>query len=499
MKARRFEVLNKKEVERIHQASMSVLMRKGVKVEAEDLRDFFRKRGADVDDSEQVVRIPEEIVLWAVEQTPSRFVFYGHDPKFKVKIDTRSSHFCGLGTPTNLVDKDGGYSPTTLEDLRKHIILIDDLDNLTNDQMDIWPNDVQMTTIHVEAIRMWARWARKPFGSGTLGYLASKDMMDMTAMVVGGMDKLMKKPRYVGITSIVSPLKIDTAQGHGLKVFVEHNQPLTVTPEAMGGTTAPITLAGLLVQHNAEVLAHITLAQIIKPGAAVMYGTCSTVADMRTGNVALGSFETGLVTAGCAQMARSYGIPSRGIGGATDSKLLDIQCGFERMMSLSAAYMAGINYITCAGTLEGPVSGAHELMVLDNELAGMVQRVGRGIDVNDETLAVDLIADLDWSEAYIDKMHTAEHFRSELHLSDLFDHTVREAWVGAGSKTVLDRCAEKVEEILANHEPNKLSRKLEDDMQRFIDEVAARPIEEFYKYEGLSAELPSYVSDQSEG
>jgi len=496
MKARKFEVFSKKEVERIHQASLNVLRTKGVKVEAQDLRDLFRERGADVDDSEQVVRIPEEIVQWAIEQTPSRFMLYGHDPKFKVKVDTSSSIFAGLGTPPDLVDKDGNHSPTTLEDLRKHIILIDDLDNLTNDQMDIWPNDVPMTTIHVEAIRVWAREARKPFGSGTLGYLASKDMMDMVALVVGGMDKLMKKPRKVGITSIVSPLKIDTAQGHGMRVFIEHNQPITVTPEAMGGTTAPITLAGLLVQHNAEVLAHIALAQIIKPGAAVMYGTCSTVADMRTGNVAIGSFETGLITAGCAQLARSYKIPSRGVGGTTDSKLLDVQCGFERMMNLYHAYMAGINYITCAGTLECTLAGSHELMVLDNELAGMVKRIGRGIEVNDDTLAVDLINDLDWSDSYIDKMHTVEHFRSELHLSDLFEHTVRDAWVSAGSKTVLDRCAETVEQIIANHEPNKLSRKLESEMQKFIDDVAARPIEEFYKYEGLSAEMPSYVPDQ---
>ena len=474
---------------------MTVLARKGVKVEAQDLRDLFKERGADVNDSEQVVRIPKDIVEWAVEQAPSKFTFCGYDPKFKVKVDTRSSLFCGLGTPTNMLDKDGNLAPTTLEDLRKHIILIDDLDNLTNDQMDLWPNDIPMTTIHVESIRLWAREARKPFGSGTLGYLASKDMMDMSAMVVGGMDKLMGKPRFVAITSIVSPLKIDTAQGHGMKVLVEHNQPVIVAPEAMAGTTAPVTLAGLLVQHNAEVLAHITLAQIIRPGAPIFWGTVSTVADMRTGNAAIGSFETGLITAACAQLARFYKIPSRGVGGTTDSKVLDIQCGFERLMNLYAAFMAGINYITCAGTLEHTITGSHELMVLDNELAGMLKRVARGIEVNDDTLALDLICNLGWNENYMDQMHTAEHFRSELFLSKLIDHTVRDAWESAGSKTILDRCAEQVERIVADHKPNRLSPKLEDDMQRFIDEVAARSIEEFYKYEGMSAELPSYVPD----
>jgi trimethylamine--corrinoid protein Co-methyltransferase len=212
---------------------------------------------------------------------------------------------------------------------------------------------------------------------------------------------------------------------------------------------------------------------------------------MRTGNVALGSFETGLITAGSAQLARMYKIPSRGVGGTTDSKLLDIQCGFERMMNLYAAYMSGINYITCVGTLERTVTGSHELMVLDNELAGMLKRVGRGIEVNQDTLAIDVICDLKWTDNYMDQMHTAEHFRSELFLSDLIDHDVRDAWATAGSKTILDRCAAKVDKIIANHKPNELSSRLEIDMQKFIDEVAARPIEEFYKYEGLAAPPPS--------
>ncbi len=492
MKASRFQVLNKKEIAQIHEGSLMVLLKKGVKVEAQDLRDLFRQRGADVDDAEQVVRIPQELVLWAVEQAPKSFTVYGHSPRFKARISTRSTHFCGLGTPTNMLDHKGNFTPVNLEDLRKHLILIDDLDQLTNDQMDLWPNDIPMTTIHVESIRLWARECRKPFGCGTLGYLACKDMMDMCAMVLGGTDEFLSRPRMIGITSIVSPLKIDTAQGHGMKVYVEHNQPVIVAPEAMAGATAPVTLAGLLVQHNAEVLAHITLAQIIKPGAPVLWGTVSTVSDMRTGNVALGSFETGLITAACAQLARFYDIPSRGVGASTDSKLLDIQCGFERMMNLYAAYMSGINYITCAGTLERTVSGSHELMVLDNELAAMLKRVGKGITVNPDTLAVDLISNLGWSENYMDQMHTAQHFRSELFLSNLIDHSNRDAWQTAGSKSILDRCAEKVDEIVAKHQPNRVMRKLEDDMQRFIDQVAARPIEEFYKYEGL-AEAPANI------
>jgi trimethylamine--corrinoid protein Co-methyltransferase len=276
-----------------------------------------------------------------------------------------------------------------------------------------------------------------------------------------------------------------------MKVYVEHNQPVMPSPEAMGGTTAPVTLAGLLVQHNAEVLGHITLAQIIRPGAPVLWGTVSTVADMRTGNVALGSFETGLITAASAQLARLYNIPSRGVGATTDSKVMDVQCGFERMMNLYAAYMSGINYITCAGTLERTVAGSHELMVLDNELIGMLKRVRRGIDVNPATLAIDEICNLGWNENYMDQMHTAEHFRSEIFLSDLVDHTNRESWQAAGSKTVIDRCAEKVEQIIATHKPNEIDSSLEAAMQKFIDEVAARPIEEFYKYEGLAEAPPT--------
>lgn len=159
----------------------------------------------------------------------------------------------------------------------------------------------------------------------------------MMAMTVGGKEELRKRPRFMMICSVVSPLQMDQAQAEGLLITADYGQPLAISPEGIAGATSPVTLAGLLVQENANILAHITLAQIFRPGTPVFYGTVSTVSNMQHGTVALGAPETGLITAGSAQLARYYGLPIRSVGGTTESKRPDYQAGLERMNTLLPA------------------------------------------------------------------------------------------------------------------------------------------------------------------
>ena len=179
--------------------------------------------------------------------------------------------------------------------------------------MDIWPNDIPMTRIHAEAILAWAQNSRKSFGMGCYGVMASEDMMHMMAIAVGGKEELKRHPRFFAICSAMDPLQMISLQLEGLYILAEYGQPMAMSPEAMAGSTAPATLAGLLAQHNAEILAHITLAQVIAPGTPVLYGSVSTITDMATALPALGSVETGLITAASAQLARHYGLPCRAV------------------------------------------------------------------------------------------------------------------------------------------------------------------------------------------
>jgi len=335
MKTARFEVLNQQEVERIHAASMEVLASVGIKVDYPTARDLFREAGAQVEEEKQCVRIPETLVRWALDQAPQQFTLYGSDPDFCMEIGGDHVQFAGLGTPTSIIDMESGeHRPTTMADTVRHIQLINGCQHIHNSQMDVWPNDVPMTSIHTEAIWAWAHHSRKPFGMGCYGYLPTLDMMRLMAIAVGGKEELRQRPRFFAICSVVSPLQMSQMQAEGLLICAAYGQPLAMSPEAIAGATAPVTLAGLLVQQNANILAHVTLAQIFRPGTPVLYGTVSTIANLRLGTVALGAVETGLITAGAAQMARHYGLPCRSVGGATESKLEDLQAGVERMGTL---------------------------------------------------------------------------------------------------------------------------------------------------------------------
>jgi trimethylamine--corrinoid protein Co-methyltransferase len=351
--------------------------------------------------------------------------------------------------------------------------------------MDVWANDIPMTTIHTEAIYAWAHNTHKSYGMGCYGYLPTLDMMRMISMAVGGKAELKKKPRFMAICSVVSPLQMDQAQAEGLLICAEYGQPLAISPEAIAGTSAPITLAGLLVQENANILAHITLAQIFRPGTPVLYGTVSTVANMRHGTVALGSMETGLITAASAQLARHYGLPCRSVGAATDSKREDLQAGFERMGTLLPAVLAGVNYITCAGTLDSTMLESHALLLLDDEICGATVRMARGIEVNDDTMALGHIKRIGFSGNYITEKHTASHFRKELYMPSLLPREPYEAWEKAGSRLAMDYARERARAILAKHQPRPLDPAIESEIQAFRQMVAARSMEEFYSFEAV--------------
>jgi trimethylamine--corrinoid protein Co-methyltransferase len=486
MATARFEVLGRDEVERIHAASMEILSAVGIKVDYQTARDLFRQAGAEVDDETQCVRIPEELVQRAVEQAPSRFTLYGSDPDFQMEIGGGQTHFAALGTPTSIIDMDSGKRrPTTISDVVRHIQLVNGCQHIHNSQMDVWPNDIPMTTIHTEAIWAWAHHSRKPFGMGCYGYMPTLDMMRMMAIAVGGKAELQQRPRFFAICSVNSPLQMIQMQAEGLLICAEYGQPVAMSPEAIAGLTAPVTLAGLLAQQNANILAHITLAQIFRPGTPVLYGTVSTIANMRLGTVALGAVETGLVTAGAAQMAHHYGLPCRSVGAATESKLEDLQAGTERMATLLQAVLAGVDFITCGGTLDSTMLESDPLLMLDDDLCGMALRVARGIEVSDTSLALDVIKKVGFSGNYFAEMHTARHFRQEHFIPQLLPRDTYEAWQKAGSKSALDLAKERVREITANHQPRTLDPALERELEEFRQMVATRPMDEFYAYEAV--------------
>jgi trimethylamine--corrinoid protein Co-methyltransferase len=310
------------------------------------------------------------------------------------------------------------------------------------------------------------------------GQDVAMDGIRMASVVAGGEEELKKRPLLLGFHNPVSPLQLSEKLTEGLMVYAKYKQPILIAPEAQAGATAPVTLAGLLAQQNAEVLSGIVVAELVNPGAPVLYGTVSTIMDMKTGNLAYGAIEAGLINVATAQLAHYYGLPSRGTGGGTESKIPDIQAGFEKAMTLMMAALAGINFIyNAAGTLESTLTASYEQTVIDNEICGMVSRALRGVEISDETLAIDVIEDVGPGGQYLDQRHTLEYLRKEHYLPMIVSRERMERWERAGSKDLREVAREEAKRILKEHRPEPLDRGVEEDLKKIVKEVEKRESE----------------------
>jgi len=484
MKIDRLEVLSQSEIKQIHQHTLELLENTGIKVMLKKMRNLLADCGCPVDENSKIVKFPPEIVEEFVKKAPTDFMVCGADPEIQWRIGPDTRVWAGLGTAFRMLDPASGeHHDATHADVEKHLILFDHLDNISCNQMDIWAQDLPMHTIHVEAIRTWARHCTKSIGMGAYGVMATTDMMEMVSMVMGGKDELKQRHPFCAIVSIESPLSTAQAQLEGLMILAEHSMPALMSPEAMAGTTAPVSLAGLLLQHNAEIISHVVMAQAVNPGTPVMYGSVSTIADMTQGTPALGSIETGLISAASAQLAHYYHLPIRAVAGATEAKVMDVQCGFERGQSMLLAAMAGVNYITCVGTLESTNLGAHALAVIDNEIIGRVERALKGIGVDDTLLAFSDIQRVGSGGNYLMEPFTLEHFKTEHFIPTVSDRNQIEAWKDSGRKNIADHAAAELDRIFAEHRPKVLDPKLAAELDAYVELVKQRKIEDFEKAE----------------
>jgi len=442
-----------------------------------------------------------------LKTVPNSFKLHGPDGSFNFEVNTTTTQFATIGTPVKIYDPSNknGVRKTVLADTIEQIKIVDSLENIMCSHIDVWPNDVSYTTIHAHCIYQWVKNTKKPYGLGCLGRLASQDMMNMASIIVGGEDELIKNPRFVGFMNPTSPLHLPQLMTNGFAIFTKYKQPTIIAPEALAGASAPVTLAGLITQTNAEIVGSAVVSQMFNPGAPVFFGTVSHVTDMRSGNSAMGSPEMGLITAGIAQLARFYDIPSRGPGAGTDSKLLDLQNGYERLQTLLLAAQAGVNYITCAGTYEATLVEALELLVIDDDLAGMVKRAIEGVTVSEDTIAFDVIKKVATSEKkgvnFLGESHTRKHMRSELYMPRLADRSRRSTWKKKGAKDIIERAREKVDKVLREHQPNKLDNKMEDELLKYMKKVEARTFDDYRKAEGLmvdSITLPDGIEIREE-
>jgi trimethylamine--corrinoid protein Co-methyltransferase len=471
-------LLSDDEIEQIHRGALSILWRTGVEVWEEQAFDILQKAGCPTDGKR--IRIPSSLVEEAVRLAPKAFTLYGRDPNFKVTLEGRKIFYEPMIGRLNILDLETSVRRrTTLDDVEKLIRVADALEHYTllhsgaiMPHIEGIPDEVA----HVYGYFASVKNSSKVIKGVVRGKQRAKDCIRMASVIAGGEEALRRYPNIFTTCNVISPLEYMVEQTEGLIEYAKMGLPVDIASEPQCGATSPVTLAGTIVQQTAEILGMIVIAQLINPGTPVLMGTVAAAMDLRNGMIALGGVEAALINVAHAQMARFYQIPSRGTGSNTESKLLDMQAGYEKTITLLLPALAGINMIFYPGTMDHALTVSLESLLIDHEICGMIDRIIKGVSVTEERIALDIIDKVGPGGHFLNQKHTMKHLREEHFLPKLTDRDSHELWIEKGRKAIQERAREEVKRVLAEHEPLPLDADVEKELLAIIKEVEKREL-----------------------
>ncbi len=415
---------------------------------------LYRQGGARID-ADHRVYISADMVQAALEKAPSKVLLAGRDPAQDVVLEGKRVYVGTGGSPTMVLDPGADVVRAgILRDLVDLARLADALGHCDFIVIPLHPTDVPEKDVPVNRFYTCLSNSTKHIMGGAGSVDGARQVIALGTMIAGDLEKLQERPILSAITSwMVSPLHVDTSVTDILIEWCKHGLPVALSSAPMAGSTAPMTLAGSLVQLNAEQLSGIVLTQLVRPGTPVLAGYIPGVADMRTGGYLGGTIEFGMMQAAAAQLAHFYQVPIYCSAGMTDSKLPDAQAGYEKMSTLLLAAMGGANYIHHAISMVTNMNAASlEQAVIDDEIAGMVMRALRGIEVTEDALAVEAIHRVGPGGHYLMDPHTVQFMRSELFYPTVADRQNRSVWELQGKQDTRARAAARVKALLSKHQ-----------------------------------------------
>jgi len=386
-----------------------------------------------------------------------------------------NSHFDPGSAAINILDPDTGEirKPHT-RDLVHLAILSDTLDSFAAQSTALVPADVPGQIADRYRLFIALQHCRKPVVTGTFAVEGFSVMQEMLVTVRGDEKTLKEKPLAIFDCCPSPPLRWNNLTCQSLIDCARAGIPAELVSMPLSGATAPITMAGSLVQHTAESLSGVVIHQLASPGSPIIYGGSPAFFDMRHGTTPMGAIETMMIDASYAQIGRHLGMPTHAYMGLSDAKLLDYQGGLETGMGALLAILAGINVISGAGMLDFESCQSLEKLVIDNEICGMALRLAKGIEGRGERLAADLFGAIDVGDHFLTSPETLQWMRVEPYLpSKVIDRGNRDEWANAGGVTIDARARERVKQILSAHRPEPLPDDVIRELRRIMEADAA--------------------------
>ena len=464
------ELANAEQLERIHQASLKVLEEIGIEVLHDGARVILKKAGAIVDEETQRVRFPRDLVESKIGLAPKSFILHARNPENNVVIGENAVAFGSVASAPNVADRDGGRRPGNHKDYQNLLRL-----GQTLDAVQFWggypvePADIHASVRHLDAIYDMLTLSDKPIHAYSLGAERNLDAIELVRIARGVDDATLdREPSVFTIINSNSPLRLDIPMMEGIIRMAKRNQPVVLTPFTLAGAMAPVTVAGAIVEQNAEALAGLVFTQSVNPGAPFVYGAFTSNVDMKTGSPAFGTPEQMKSAIIGGQLARRYGVPYR-TSNTCAANTIDAQAAYESVFSLWGAIMGGGNLIMhAAGWMEGGLHAGFEKMVIDADLIGMISEFLRPLSFSDDDLAFDAMKEVGPGGHFFGCEHTQSRYRNAFFSPMISDWRNFETWREAGSPTAYDKANRLYKEKIAAYTPPPIDDAIRAELDAFV-------------------------------
>lgn len=467
---RPLEVLSEDHVAEIHRAALDLLEEDGIRVLLPEARSRLDAAGASVDADEALVRFDPGMVEQALADAPDSFEFVPVGEERRVTIGANNVAMVPVAGPPHVTDLERGRRNGTLDDFQDFLKLTQHFDVFHAAVPFVEPQDVPMEERHLRKTHSLLTLSDKVPFVYARGRRRVTDCLEMIRIAHGvSASEFPEAARCYTVINTNSPRQIDVPMCMGILQFAEARQPLIITPFTLAGAMAPITLAGALTLQHAEALAGIALAQIVRPGAPVVYGAFTSNVDMRSGAPAFGTPEAVKAAFASGQLARHIGLPWRS-SAVNTSNAPDAQAGYETMMNMMGAVLGGANIIIhTAGWLESGLSASFEKFILDVDMAQMYAEMFRPVAASEADIALEAIRSVPPGGHFFAAEHTMERFSSAFYEPLTFSRRNYEQWSEEGSPTAAERASAIWKRIVADFEPPPVDDAVREELDEFVE------------------------------
>ena len=459
---------SEKELTHIHDASVDLLKNIGVAFNDDEALGIFKNHGFKVDGN--TVFFSEKKVRQAIESAPARFRVAARNPANTVSIGGEDVALAPGYGAAFIITRDGEQRKTTMADYDIFCKLVQ-----TSRTIDMTgflmaaPSDLPAETAHLNMLYSNITLCDKPFMGSPVSKAAAEDCIEMASMVWGSKEKLKETPVTVSLITPLSPLQYTAEMTGSVITLARYNQACIFGALLMAGSSGPLSLAGVLVQQNAEILAGVTLTQLLRPGAPVIVGGLSAILDMRTGALSMGAPEVARISSATIQLAKFYNLPARSGGAVTDAHFPDAQAGFESALNLRVALQNGSNFILHAGGILGAFNAmSFEKFIIDEEVCSQILESLKPVTITDESIDLDLIKEVGIGGNYLTHPKTYEDCRKAFYLSNLVNRNGFSGWQEGGAKDINDRATEILNERISQYVKPDIDPQLEKDLLSYV-------------------------------